>query len=110
MRYALALIIALFAPSSFAASDLFSSFGLGASLSCGKYLNDILENPSASSAYSWWTAGFITGVNLEKGRVVSTDSPSHEVWLKQYCEKNPLDTFMKAAIELNKELDTKRSR
>lgn len=110
MRYALALIIALFVSSSFAASEPYTTFGIGQDPSCGKYLEDISRNPQVANAYSWWVAGFISGANLEKGRVVSTDNPSHEAWLKQYCEKNPLDNFIKAAIELNNELDKKRSR
>src|SRR5437879_2645558 len=78
----------------------FAFFGIG-DISCGKYLSEISTHPEAANAYGWWVAGFVTGTNLAKGRVVSTDSPAHDAWLKQYCEKNPLDPFIKAATELD---------
>ena len=40
--------------------------------------------------------------------MLATDNFAHSAWIKQYCEKNPLDPFLKAAIELNKELDKKK--
>jgi len=106
MRYALVfIIISVCVSPSLAAEELTSVYG-PSKLSCGKYISEISTNPQAANAYSWWIAGFITGTNLEKGRAVSTDNLAHEMWLKQYCEKNPLDTFVQAAIELNKELDS----
>ena len=106
MRFTLVVFIfALFAsPSS--ASDSFSSYGTNLLSSCGKYVTDISTNPQAKIAYGWWVAGFVTGTNLEKGRVLATVNAAHKLWLKEYCEKNPLDPFMKAADELNKELDS----
>ena len=91
------------------AAGVFSAFGgeLTES-SCGKYTNEIAINPETKNVYSWWVAGFVTGTNLEKGRTLPTDTDAHEAWLKQYCEDNPLDSFMKATIELNKELETRR--
>jgi len=108
MRFTLAFIIAMFCASPSPASDEWSAYGAGRLSSCGKYINDVSTNAQAKNAYSWWVAGFVTGANLEKERTLSTDNPDHELWLKQYCEKNPLDPFMKAASELNKELDKRR--
>ena len=82
----------------------FSAFGM-ASSSCGKYIQNITTSPEAANVYSWWVAGFVTGTNLAKGRATSTDNAAHEAWLKKYCQENPLDPFLKAAIELNKALD-----
>jgi hypothetical protein len=107
MRYIVTLIIALYASPSFGADPLVSVFGMH-QLSCGKYLKDVSSDPYTAAAYGWWIAGFISGTNLEKGRAISTDNPAHEAWLKQYCEKNPLDPFFTGAIELNKELDNKQ--
>jgi len=89
---------------AYAEGDLISTFGVS-DLSCGKYLQDIATKPQASNAYSWWIAGFVTGTNLAKGRRTSADSAAHEVWLKKYCQDHALDTFMKAAQELDKALD-----
>lgn len=108
VRYLLVLNIVLCTSFSFAADAPFSAFGISG-LSCGKYLSEISTNRQAANAYSWGVAGFVTGTNLAKGRAVSTDNPAHEAWLKQYCDKNPLDTFAAAAIELSKELDKRRS-
>jgi hypothetical protein len=82
----------------------FSVFGMHG-LSCGKYIQDITTNPEAANVYNWWVAGFVTGTNLAKERATSTDNAAHEAWLKKYCQENPLDTFVKAAIELNKALN-----
>ena len=89
---------------AYAEGDLISVFGLS-DLSCGKYLQDIATNPKASNAYSWWIAGFVTGTNLVKGRLTSTDNAAHELWLKKYCQDHALDSFMSAAQELDKALD-----
>lgn len=88
-------------------ADGFSAYGM-LDLSCGKYISEIATDSEAKNAYSWWVAGFVSGTNLEKDRALVTDSPAHEAWLKNYCSENPLATFMKAAIELNKELETRR--
>jgi hypothetical protein len=93
----------LFTGIANAGSDTFSGFGMSR-LSCGKYIQDITTDPQFANVYSWWVAGFVTGADLGKGRVTSTDNEAHDAWLKKYCQENPLDTFMKAAIELNKAL------
>jgi|APFre7841882630_1041343.scaffolds.fasta_scaffold159472_1 hypothetical protein len=101
-----AIIILLFTGSA-NAGDAISAFGV-TDLSYGKYIQDITTNAAAKSAYSWWIAGFVTGTNLARGRAINTDSPAHEEWIKRYCQDNPLDTFIKAAIELNKALDKRQ--
>ena len=77
-------------------------------LTCGKYMTDIDSSSDLKKIYSWWVAGFVTGTNLEKDRILKTDNTAHEAWLKQYCEKNPLDEFMVAVIKLNDELDKRK--
>jgi len=76
-------------------------------MSCGRYVKEVTDDPEVKNAYSWWIAGFVTGANLEKRRVTSTDSAAHEAWILKYCQENPLDDFMQAASKLNKRLDTK---
>lgn len=87
-----------------AESRFASVFGM-TDLSCGKYIQDVTTNPETSKVYDWWIAGFVTGTNLVKKRVTSTDNAAHEAWLKKYCQDHPLDPFMKAAAELNEALD-----
>ena len=101
------LVVVCTAPVQLMASDYVSGFGM-TGLSCGKYLKDISTNKQAENVYDWWVAGFVTGINLEKGRIVSTDNPAHNAWIKLYCEAHPLEPFMRAAIELDKELDRKK--
>src|SRR5271169_4441065 len=106
MRYALVVLAATFAPAAFA-GDEFSGFGMS-QLSCARYLSDVSTNTKFEAAYSWWVAGFVTGANLAKSRVLSTDNEAHIAWLKQYCQAHPSDPFADAAIELDHELDDKR--
>jgi hypothetical protein len=106
----LLLTIFLFVPSPLWAVDdpfngLINIFGISGGLSCGAYLKDISTSPAKKNAYEWWVAGLVTGTNLTKGRTVSTDIAGITAWLKRYCDEHPLEPFMKAVIELDKELD-----
>jgi len=74
-------------------------------VTCGKYLNDISNNEAYEDAYSWWIAGFLTGTNLERMRATTTDKHANDAWIKQYCENNPLEYFLTAAIKLNEQLE-----
>jgi hypothetical protein len=107
MRGCLALLLMLaHAQPVLADNGQFSGFGTQ-SLTRGKFIQELASDPKARNAYQWWIAGFVTGSNLVKGRVVTSDVPAHEVWLKTYCEKNPLKPFVRGAIELDRELDKK---
>jgi len=106
MRYALVVLAAAFAQAACAGEE-FSGFGMS-QLSCARYLSDLSTNRKFETAYSWWVAGFVTGTNLAKGRLLSTDNEAHIAWLKQYCQAHPSDLFANAAVELDRELDLKR--
>jgi len=106
MRYALGLLAAFFAQASVAGEE-YSGFGMS-QLSCARYVADTASNAKFENAYSWWVAGFVTGTNLAKGRVVSTDNEAHIAWLKQYCQAHLSDPFSNAAVELDRELDSRR--
>ena len=73
--------------------------------SCGKYLSDISISEEYKKVYSWWIAGYITAINFEKDRVTLTDKYANDNWVRQYCEKNPLDSFINSVISLSYELD-----
>lgn len=83
----------------------FNAYGIN-DLSCGNYIQIITTNSEAENAYSWWIAGFVTGTNFSKRRNTSTDNAAHNAWLKKYCNDNPLDNFMHAAMKLNETLDS----
>jgi len=106
MRLALVALSVVFMPAAFAGEE-FSGFGMS-QLSCARYLSDLSTNRRFEAAYSWWVAGFVTGTNLAKGRLLSTDNEAHIAWLKQYCQAHPSDLFANAAVELDRELDTRR--
>ncbi len=110
MRYAFALVVltAAFARAA-SAGEEFSGFGMS-QLSCARYLSDVSTNAKFEAAYSWWVAGFVTGTNLAKGRLLSTDNEAHITWLKQYCQAHLSEPFADAAVELDRELDDKRDK
>ena len=108
MKKLLSIIISSMAFTSMVYGDghISTVFGIGTT-SCGKYISEVSADGNAKSAYGWWVSGFVSGTNMVKGRIVSTDSAAHEAWLKNYCEQYPLDSFVAAASRLNKELDNK---
>jgi hypothetical protein len=108
MRYALVVLAMAFARVA-PAGEEFSGFGMS-QLSCARYISDLSANARFEAAYSWWVAGFVTGANLAKGRVVSTDNEAHIAWLKQYCQAHPSEPFADAAVELDRELDSKHEK
>src|SRR4249920_1675032 len=108
MRYALVVLAATLAQAAFAGEE-FSGFGMS-QLSCARYLSDLSTNRKFEAAYSWWVAGFVTGTNLAKGRLLSTDNEAHIAWLKQYCQAHLSEPFADAAIELDRELDGRRDK
>ncbi len=99
------LLLALFAASaSVCARGNFTAYGID-SASCGKYIQDTASSPAASNTYTLWLAGFVSGTNLHKSRSTYIDLEGLTVWVTSYCQRNPLETFMHAAAELDKELD-----
>jgi HdeA/HdeB family len=78
-----------------------------AGVTCGKFISDTSSNPQAKEVYSWWLAGYITAVNLERSRHLVTDKEAHELWIKNYCVENPLKQYVEAVLELDKHLTSK---
>ncbi len=108
MRYTLVVLTAIFAHAASAGED-FSGFGMS-QLSCARYISNLSSNTKFEAAYSWWVAGFVTGTNLAKGRLLSTDNEAHIAWLKEYCQAHLSEPFADAAVELDRELDGKREK
>jgi hypothetical protein len=108
MRYALVVLTAAFAHAAAAGED-FSGFGMS-QLSCARYISNLSTNAKFEAAYSWWVAGFVTGTNLAKGRLLNTDNEAHIAWLKEYCQAHLSEPFADAAVELDRELDGRRDK
>ena len=106
LKKSLILLILCFSSLTSAASKPFTVYSMQG-LSCGKYIQDVNDNPQAKNAYGWWVSGFITGLNLLRERVTTTDQEGHNAWLLKYCSEYPLKLFIDAAIALDKELKSK---
>jgi hypothetical protein len=104
-KYLLGLCLVLLATTA-NAQNIYGGYGMD--ISCGRYIDDISTDQRAKNNYHWWLGGFVTGTNLVKSRSTLTDDKAYEAWIEKYCRDNPLDSFHKAAIELNKELDNKK--
>jgi hypothetical protein len=100
------IILMLLYASSLTAKPIITVYHVSGT-TCGKYISDISDSPQAIEVYSWWLAGFITAMNIEKSRVTTTDKHAHELWVKNYCKDNPLDLFVNAAVQLDKQLSKK---
>lgn len=99
MKYLFSVIsLGLIGP--YALAQEFRGYG-PESMSCGRYVQEIITDPARMNVYHWWLAGFVTGTNYLRGRNSSTDAPGYELWIKNYCEANPLEFFIAAASKLD---------
>ena len=81
--------------------------GVGAS-SCGKFASSYKENPAKTETlYFSWAQGFMSSINLNRkmqnGTLVdfgAMPSTAQLSWIRGYCQKNPLKTYLRAATEL----------
>ena len=89
-------------------ADTTMVYGAGTK-SCGAFLEAERKSGVDSIAYHSWLAGFLTGVNaffnmlhVSHGSDIleGTDFEGAVHWLRNYCEKNPLETFARAADAL----------
>jgi hypothetical protein len=74
--------------------------------SCGKF---IAASQAEKSMYIAWTIGFISGANSRdtgSGRLAGQgwDQPGVTLWLKNYCNANPLKLFVGAVTDLRASL------
>ena len=108
-------------PSYAGSKEAFISFGEGMS-SCGEFLRSAdaerkrrPANASVTSiydinfaAFASFADGFLVGTNyadpIEAEVGEHTDQNGRMAWLKNYCRNHPLDTYIKALMELRKYL------
>lgn len=100
MRRVLLIALLAVAPALVFAQGAFKTYGIEA-ISCGTYLQQITTDAAKKAVYGWWLSGFITGANLVRTRDTTTDTGAHEQWLKKYCEENPLELLISAAMKLD---------
>ncbi len=87
--------------------------GVGAN-SCGKFIADIeAGHQILTSLYFSWVQGFLTGLNTKyllcpESATELSDHDALMLWIKNYCEENPLDQYLMAVTKLWAELRVKQ--
>ena len=81
--------------------------GIGAT-GCGKFTTSLKENPAKTEAlYFAWAQGFMSSINFN--RKMQNDVPidfgvtpaaAQFSWIRSYCQKNPMRTYLRATTEL----------
>lgn len=88
------------------ASQTYTVYGTG-NLSCGKWLSQKAESRTIALGNLGWVLGFVSGVASTGRKMTTTDLQGIDLWMDQYCLKNPLDLVAKASAQLIVSLDAK---
>lgn len=74
--------------------------------SCGAWLKNKSTGGMAATAQNGWLAGYMSGlaIGMNSDALDKTDLDSMELWVSNYCEKNPLDSTSTAGTALFFEL------
>ncbi len=91
--------------------------GVGTS-SCGKFTNSYKESPAKTETlYFSWTQGFMSSINfnrkMQNGTAVdftAIPSAAQLSWIRGYCQKNPMKTYLRATTELFLALEQAQTR
>jgi hypothetical protein len=79
---------------------------------CGEYVSDFKADERGKLDNSIWVAGFLTAYNIytkgTKNISRNTDPAAWDLWINNYCERNPLDQVADAAVALVKELKSRQ--
>src|SRR5215475_5656389 len=87
--------------------------GIG-SLSCGTWTRQRTQGGTQADIDREWILGFVTGVNWDRATSPDTrgsllgrgiDVKGWFAFVDNYCQTHPLDTVLKAAISLIRELE-----
>jgi len=81
--------------------------GIG-NTSCGKFMTSYKENPAkAETLYFSWAQGFMSSINFNRKMQNGTPidfgampSAAQFSWVRDYCQKNPMKSYLRAATEL----------
>ncbi|MCY1558445.1 hypothetical protein D9M68_953820 [compost metagenome] len=77
---------------------------------CGSFVAAIEEKRAGNGEHVYqfmvWTSGYASAWSAEYkfDYFKNADTKSLEIWLDNYCQKNPLDTYLMATIKLLGEL------
>ncbi len=103
MRYLTIIAIGILLAANPAVSDDVAGVGTH---SCGQFIADIEAGGQIlTSLYFSWVQGFLTGLNTkyllcQEFHTDLSDPPAIQLWLKNYCEENPLENYMTATAKL----------
>ena len=109
IRYLAAIAAGLLMVSNIAASkETLALVGAGAN-SCGKFIAETEDSELMRNLYFFWAQGFLSGLNFKymKSARFAADLSDQEaliLWIKNYCEDNPLDHYAAATVHLYREL------
>jgi hypothetical protein len=95
------------------AADAKGGYGTNGVRSCAVFLQEFEAKSWGQVAIQAWLAGYITAYNLQTPNtnqiLGNSDLLGAELWVKNYCEKNPLKNIANAAESLMTELYPKRA-
>ncbi|MGA7749616.1 MAG: hypothetical protein WCA63_05665 [Gallionella sp.] len=77
---------------------------LKGAIPCGEWVST--RSTLNAMIYDYWLIGYLSGVADSKNKnfLQGTDTASFELWMDNYCQKNPLDTIGDGGHELANEL------
>lgn len=94
------------------AADASGQSGTVGAVSCAVFLRELESKSSKSTAYLGWLAGYVTAYNAQTPKTYqilgNSDLFGAELWVKNFCEKNPLQNISLAAAVLMIELHPTR--
>lgn len=111
--YVLGFVIVTLSTSVWAADPTgnFNVLGMGTK-SCGDVVSDHQRNDWGKLTNSIWVGGFLTAINAEvhQGFDVAqgTNPAARDLWIFNYCSKNPLDSLYRATAALVVELEARK--
>jgi hypothetical protein len=95
------------------AADANGGYGTVGVRSCAVFLQEFEAKALGQVAIQAWLAGYITAYNAQTPNtnqiLGNSDLLGAELWVKNYCEKNPLKNIANAAESLMIELYPKRA-
>ena len=99
--------------SSAKAADQAGKYGIHAGVTCSSFLEEEKKDSWAYLAGKSWIADYLTAYNELTPKTVSilgcTDIGGAVLWVKNYCEKQPLSTVSQAMTHLTVELYPRRT-
>ena len=110
MRYLIVIAVGMFMVTNPAAPDERPTIIVGAgAASCGKFIAGTEGDDKFRAAYFFWAQGFLSGLNYKyflnwASATNLSGYAAMKIWIKNYCEENPLDSYGVATEKLWHEL------